>query len=507
MIIRFQKKDKTIIRNILVWFLALQPFFDLYMNYFDAKILVLGVSVATLLRFSVVFVLLALTLISEWNRKATKVFLIYIVLIVVYAILHHYNAIGFTVPLPFASYSLTNELFYLVRMFVPVSVIYLVYMVRMRYGDVKKIVLVSSLTFSLVICLSNLLEIGYVAYSTDKSIITDSILSWFYSGDTDIPWWELSCRGLFQYTNQLSGVLLILLPLLCHIALKEKKWYNWIGVFLHLVAMINLSTRIATLGGFAAFIGMLILYGVEKLLHRNNMRNKTHTASALACVLCLVFSAVIFLKSPFMNRFEDGSIFFDILNTENFQNKDVEYDDDKISEETMITYIEEVLPQTGIQDIYSKEAYPYTEDPSFWYHLIKNIPASEWSGNRNMRSLLIERILERDNRFSNKILGISHTRSSSFVWPERDIETHLDALGIAGTVLFIGPYFMALFYGVFSFFKKITENLYVKKCCVLFAVALGLTASYLSGHILNEILPSLYLSLVCGVLGSASYDE
>ena len=507
MILRLHKKDKAIIKNILIWFLALQPFFDLYMSYFDAKILVLGVSVATLLRLSVVFVLLTLTLISERKRKATIAFLIYTALIAVYTILHHYNAIGFTVPLPFASYSLTNELFYLVRMFVPVSVIYLVYMVRMRYGDVKKIVLVSSLTFSVVICLSNFLKIGYVAYSTDKSIITDSMLSWFYTGATDIPWWELSCRGLFQHTNQLSGVLLILLPLLCHIALKEKKWYYWIVVFLHLVAMINLSTRIATLGGFAVLIGMLILYGAEALLHRNNRKSKLSTASVIACALCVVFTAVVLLKSPFMNRFEDGSILSDILNTENFQNNDVEYDNDKTSKETIVMYLEEVLPQMGIQDMYWKESYPYTEDPSFWYHLIHDVPVSEWSGNRNIRSLLIERILERDNRLSNKFLGISHTRSSSFVWPERDIETHLDSLGIAGTILFIGPYFMALLYGIFSFFKKFLDNLHVEKCCVLFAVALGLATSYLSGHIMNEILPSLYLALVCGVLWSASYDK
>jgi hypothetical protein len=166
----------------------------------------------------------------------------------------------------------------------------------------------------------------------------------------------------------------------------------------------------------------------------------------------------------------------------------------------MIKYIEENWIYAEINEIYIKEAYPYTEDCDFWYHIIKDVPVAVRDGNRNMRKFLINRILERDGRFSNYLWGISYTRSSSFVWQERDIETHLDSLGIVGVALFLGPYFAALAVGIWFFFKDFKNNLRLSQSIYLISLVIGLANSYLSGHVMNEILPFVFLALFAGIV-------
>ena len=136
-----------------------------------------------------------------------------------------------------------------------------------------------------------------------------------------------------------------------------------------------------------------------------------------------------------------------------------------------------------------------------------NVPEYQRAGNRKMRALLIDRLLQRDNRLSNYIWGISFTRSSSFVWPERDFETQFDALGITGSVLFIAPYVIILLAGIVNFFKKFKDNLYLSKVIYMIAMVMGLFAAYSSGHILNEMFPFIYLALMTAIVFNMCFGD
>ena len=522
-------KYKDAVRRLLVIFLTAQPLLDIYMNFFDDKISLFGVSLATVLRFGLVFVLLVAVVCHEWKRKATVALLIYGGAVVVYTVFHHVNAVTFSVELATARYHLVEELFYLVRMCVPIALMYIIYVVRLRYRDVKTIVVWSAFTISFVIIATNLLKIGFVAYQLEDITVGGTMANWFFGSPEGTVWWELSCRGFFQATNQLSGVAVLLTPVLSYVCFREKKPFYWVVMLMHLIAMINLSSRIASIGGPAVFAVMVVIHLAEKLIHKEIKLQKLVNGNAVFVVLCAVLALVFFVHSPMSMRAAEGGVFDDFISgsqpdseggpSNGTTEKLPETQEDTselpgfssnpekdppsrpdLTKEKMIAYVEKHYPTAGVQYLYINEAYPYTEDPEFWYHLIKEVPLSRRYGNRNLRGYIFDRVFERDNRFSNELLGISYTRSSSLIWPERDIETHLDSLGIVGTALFIGPYFVVLLMGIWRFFAKWKENLYLGKCVFLITGGLGVVIAYFSGHIMDEIFPSLYLSCFVGVL-------
>lgn len=507
-----QLNYKNLVRSILVIFMVAQPLLDIFMSLFDKSINVFDVSLATVIRFAVVFFLLVTVIFNERKRKPTVTFLVYAGVIAVYTVFHHINAAAFSVKLAEAEYSIGGELLYLARMCVPIAIIYILYMVRLRYKDIKNIVVWSSFIISLVIIVTNLLEVGFVAYKLNNTPISGSMVDWFTSGLSRFDWRELSCRGLFQSTNQLSGVVIMLTPVLTYICLKEKKAGYWAVMAMHLVGMINISTRVATVGGPAVFLVTVLLFLLEKMIHKQVDLKKILKSNAVFAVSCMLITLVFLANSPMSMRAQSGAVFDDVIAD---PDQDIEFpvddpaddplydipvDDSGLTKNNMIKYIENNLATAGIQDLFIKKAYPYTDDPEFWYDVIRNVPLSQRYGNRNMRGYIIERVLERDGRISNYLVGISHTRSSSFIWPERDIETHLDSLGILGTALFIGPYLLLLAWGVVHFFKRFTANLHLGKCVYLITCGVGVVTGYFSGHIMNEIFPSLYLSLFFGVL-------
>ncbi len=509
---------KQRVKYILIIFMALQPILDMIMSLLGSNIEIVGVSAVTFFRFAVVFVLLCIVVFKEINKKSTKLFLIYAGIIAVYAIFHHINASTFSVKLAQADYNALGELMYLARMCVPIAILYLVYMLKPNYKDVKRVVVFSAFVISFVIIVTNLFKVGFIAYNVENTTIHGTMLDWFKGNPKGYEWYVLSCRGLFQSTNQMSGIVLMLCPLLTYICLVEKKIGYWCILAMHLVAMINLSTRIASIGGVAVFCGIVAIYIVEKIIHKQIDFKKVIKNNTVCFVACVILVSAVLAYSPISMRADKGGMFNDlIMNGQPPDNDSEEPPKDFVESELpedpeerkqyMIDYIEANLYGAGIQDLYIKNSYPYTDDAEFWYNIIKYVPESERYGNRNMRGYLIDRIFERDDRVSNDLLGISYTRSSSFVWPERDIETHLDSLGIIGTFIFLGPYFLILIFGIINFFKKFKDSLYLKKVVYLITAGIGVLASYLSGHIMNEIFPALVLSFVCGLVINVVFED
>ena len=64
------------------------------------------------------------------KNKATKLFIGYGVLVCIYTVFHHINAVGFSVPLAQAEYSLLGELLYIARMCIPPALIYIIYCIK-----------------------------------------------------------------------------------------------------------------------------------------------------------------------------------------------------------------------------------------------------------------------------------------------------------------------------------------------------------------------------------------
>ncbi len=497
-----------ITKVLFMLYVILQPILDIYMCLFDEYIQIAGFSLATLLRFAMAFGIAGLVMINTRKSKLTLAFIIYAAAILVYTVIHHFNAVQFSVQLPLAEYKPVQELVYLLRICIPPALLYVIYNIKLTYKDIKIMLVTVSAIMSSVIIVSNLLEFGHVAYVLEKRVIEDSMIAWFTG--TDASWILLTCRGLFQWTNQISAVMLIILPFLAYTCLKEKKIGFWVLLIMHMIAMINIGTRIATVGGLLVLIAVLCIKAIEAIIHKQSIIKETKNLISILVSLTLILS--IFVSSPVIQRSKEEPLFEDLITTPSVDSEDPpetepepEVEEPQTPEELdaeklrKMQYIEANIPTAGVNHLYIYEAYPYTEDTDFWYHIIKDVPESERSGNRNMRGYMIDRILERDDRVSNYIWGISYTRSSSFVWPERDMETHFDSLGIVGFILFISPYFIGLIVGIWCFFKKFKYNLHLSKVIYLFCLGLGLVNSYFSGHVMNEIFPFVFLSLMSGM--------
>ena len=506
---------KQIAKAIFVAFVILQPVFDIYMCLFDEKIQLMGVSLATIARFLMAFVITAAVVLATPGSRLTKGFLIYMGLVAVYAVCHHFNAIGFTVPLANASYDAVSELFYLARMIVPVALIYAVIHLKPGYKDLRLMVVSVSAIIASVILISNLFCFGHIAYSLDKLPLKNNMLTWFTGAEA--PWWAFTCRGLFQWTNQLSGAMLINLPFLTYVALKEKKASLWVLVVLYVISMLNLGTRIASFGGIAIVAGMVILHVVENIIHKKDY--KTELKNACCIAVAFVIMLPVFSFSPIMGRAESTPLFDDIISnpgtsqgpgpqapgtTEKDPAGDVDLS--KLSQEQKLQVLRKSVSSAGIHDSFL-QAYPLQDDTDFWIDLIFHTPEHERAGNRKIRTHVIERVLERDGRFSNARLGISYARSSSLIWPERDIETQMDALGLLGFGLFVGPYFAVLIFGVWRFFKGLKAHLRIAYGVYLLSAGLGVAVSYLSGHIMNEFFPFVYLALMMGMAVNTALEK
>lgn len=483
-----KSKQHDPVRHLLIAYVILQPILDIYMTLFDGYIQIANTSLATVLRFLMVAVMAAIVIIRTRKNKLTLCFVGFLGLVAVYTVIHHFNAVGFSVELAEARYSFSQELLYIARMCIPPTLIYVICSVKPTYADIKKMVLGVSCIMSVVILTSNLLKFGHLAYSLDVVVIEHSMFSWFT--DAAIPWSELTCRGLFQWTNQISAVMLMVLPVLFYICLKEQRVYLWLLTALHILAMLNLGTRIASICCILVFFGIVFLFVLEKIIHKETFKDQSKN------LLCFILSTAVilpfFLNAPIMHKEPE-------IVPPSACIQEAYIDPASLTPQEKLLYLQEALPKAYIQPIHPYTEYPYEEDLDFWYDLIHNMPVEEYSGNRKLRPLMVARILERDDRVSNYLWGISYTRSSSFVWPERDIQTQFDSLGILGMCLLLGPYFAGILIGIWCFFKRFFHNTRLCRCIYLMTACLGVATAYLSGHVMNEIFPFVFLSLMTGL--------
>lgn len=502
---------KDIVKKIFIAFMIMQPVLDIYMSLFDKSIQIVGVSLATVIRFALVFIMLVMTMIYARKNKSTKLFIGYAVAVLIYMVFHHINAVGFKVRLVEAKYSPFGELLYLARMCIPVVLIYIIYNIKLNYKDIKKIVISVSLILSLTMIISNLFKFSYLSYSLEQDTISGNMIEWFTKGikpDSEKlnDWVGYTTRGLFQSGNQLSGVMIILVPILTYIAFKEKKIKEWIVLTLHIIAMITITTRVGAIGGILAMAATVCVYILEKIIHREKVSEIFKQKNFYCLIVSVVVIAVVYAFSPFKVRTMSGNFGADlVIGKQTTDNTNVDDSDGEIDK---IAYIQENVEKEEINGYYIYQVYPYTDDVDFWFDLMMNVPKYERAGNRKMRALLVNRILERDNRISDYLVGISFTRSSSFVWPERDFQSQVDALGWIGMILFIFPYIFVFVFAVVQFLRKFKENLYLRRVVYMMALAVGMVAAYLSGHILNEIFPFVFLAMVAGItLNVAMGDE
>lgn len=484
--------DEKIWKKILIVYFILQPFLECYLLYTDQITSIFRFSPSTIIRIGIIGILFLLILFHKTDKNDWKKLFIYGILLVGYTIGHHISAIRFAADdVSNANYSVMTELLYIIRMLVPIMVAIITSKLNWTWQNFKKIILSTVGIISIVIVFMNVFEISLTSYGGDN-IIKANFLSWFFPGLGGIQAEYLASRGWFYMANQISGLLGMLLPLTIYITITEFNNKKLIILFLQILAMILLGTRVAAVGWIAILAVMLIIY-IFLCFVKKEM--KFSHEIFLKLVVCGCIGAVILSFSPVMNRTYESDYFEqELAMKKKFEDESLNKDDKKPKS------LYQKLSLSAINPAYYIQLYSYREHPEFWKDVLK-LPFEERTGNRKLEVLVTKDIARKSNQPLEPWFGMSFSRMRNIeIYIEHDIIVHYYTIGIFGIMLFILPYFIILIWRGIGCLCHYKEQFNFLNISLLASVALALAISVFSGHLLDELIVTIFLGFVCGLL-------
>jgi len=492
---------------LLFIFFAIQPLLDIYILFSDEVLSIFRFAPPTIIRmlFVAVFVIMLFTQ-RKFNFKKEKYILIYLALVVVYFVFHHFNALNFKADLPGNFiYSPTLEVFYFIRMLIPLTLIYIVYKQNFKKEYFYKIINIVSLAFSGTIVITNLFKLSLTAYGGNR-LIADNIFGWFTETGRSYGHYLLSSKGLFTSANQISTLLLILLIITFYRMLKAPTKFNIFVVATQILSMIMLGTRAASYGWIAATVTVFIFYLFFTLIKKEFEFNKK--IIFVVALLAISFSAIQ-IASPIMIREYHPEIdvpsvgeVVDINELREELNYHLENLDEEnfVLTEEIVDFFERSYMHFGVNPVYMfTDLYSYKEDPVFWLNAMA-LPFETIAGNRNHDLLITNRIFElNDNRF-DRIVGVGFSTLRSGVYLEQDFRVHGYSLGIVGTVLLLGPYLCLLLKAGFVVLINFKKKFNMENIVLMASIAVAIVSSWMSGHVMDELVVNIFIALISGML-------
>ena len=254
-----EKKDSRLLIKIFLCFYIISVILDLHIFYN---------SISTLIRAIFISIFFIVILIKEKGLKNKKFFIIYSVILLMYLLAHHLNALNFKslVPGNF-NYSFISECLYFYKMITNVLIFYIVYRLNIKYEDFKSSLKIIVLFITLSIIITDVFKLSYTAY--DFSRTTIPIYNWFKNDIYDFM--SGSSKGLFSMTNQLVAILLLYLPLISYESFKNKKISNYIMVILIVISMMMIGNRLAIYGTIIELFILTIIYFIKNVKRKLNI--------------------------------------------------------------------------------------------------------------------------------------------------------------------------------------------------------------------------------------------
>lgn len=501
--------DQRLLNVLLIILVLVQPFLDNYYLYTDAVAAYThGITLPPMLVVLAVVVMSAYYFFKYRGGQTGKFLFWYLAVCAVYFVLHHLNCANFNsyVPGNF-NYSLSHEAYYVVRLLIPMLLIYLTFETQLDSGSFLRASCVMGAVCSMAIIGTNLVGIGLCAYTNEP--IYGSILQWgtILTNEELLPKFFAS-KAFFSYANQISVVLDGLFPLLCYQMAKKPKWYNGLNLVAMIFAMLMLGTMTATIGvvlelAVLAAVGLLWLIIRRKTL---KIYRKRLVACALVGAIMIAILAALMPASPAVRNMS-------LSPKNNLDNKMGHFDmdlsvgqmtDDQYKE--FCEFVRYNYEASGIAWRYVYVYYPFERDPAFWVAMIRNYTVGDNQNYRSLETRVIQRIADVDGSKWNKWLGISATRETNIVKIERDILAQYYSMGVIGVVLFFGAYFLLILLGVavilYSLLRRRDLPLFQTMLTMSFCVMMVM--GYYCGNSLDMTFLSTYLGISAGLLLSVS---
>lgn len=476
-------------QNLLIVFMILQVFLDNQYFYSDDIINLIGFSPITIFRFLFVGILFLFVFFSK-EKQGKKGIFIYGIIFLIYTIIHHLVSVSINQSVLFntLSYNLLEEVQYLLRMILPMLIIYIVYALKLSKKEIITIFRYTTLCLIAIMLSTNVFTLAYKSYG--EGFIKFNFFSSFTSNIDRI---DLASKGWFNSANQIGGLIVLIIPIMYYIVVKYKNKGDVLLFLLLILSSFILGTRISTIGVLLIVYVLTAFYYIYYVFILKKM-NKTLNVVLMVIVL---FSSLIFIKAPVVNC--GGNNFSCVLglgitDDSMIDNPDQDLEVNREDYDDTCSY----LRDTKTNQEFVSKLYTCEENLDFWENFIKT-PSNIGSNNRVMEQLIFDDIHSKVESKNVNLFGMGRSRFlSAYMYLEKDGFVHYYTIGVIGIIILLLPYVLISFFSIIRMLinKKI-DVLLLSVCMGLF---LTLLVSIISGHILDELIVTMYMGVCCGFL-------
>jgi len=478
-----KKNKKIIYYSILVLFIML-PIIDCLRRTPLKDIDLFGFSIIEIFNIIIIGYTLILTIINMKNKKELYPLAIYTFILLIYVCLHNLNILNFNSSIhPKSDINIITETYYIIRVYyMPVLLLYIL----IKNKDILDLKFYGKIIKSLIciICLSiillNIFKLSFATYAaTNDEFVKYNIFDFFKSSDSPKL---LSTRGWFDSANEISAILMMLMPLNIYLLYKENKKFNLFLYSIQFLGMIILGTRVSSLGAILITIIAIIINLFSKFIKKDKLNYSL-------IILGLICTGYFFI-SPVGTYLLDYSVpNYNIKDEHNEQLNTI------TNNKELSNYISNNLYTFRIDEAFVK-LYPIDNDISFW----KEIALRDRNLNndsRVMKTTIIKRIKERNNNKYDSLLGMGYT--INFMDLERDYIYQYYLFGIFGLILILPQLLLFVKIGIY-YLKNIKHIDLIKTLLIAMSSCLGFSVAYFSGHVFGWISPSYILILTLAIL-------
>lgn len=493
------KKNLTF---LLIVFMIIQPILDIYYLYTEKIINFFKLSPATIVRIIFLGLMLILSFMQSKSKQKSRHLVFLIIIYILYITFHHLNAVSFIKSTSmYSKYNFIKEVFYIVRMIIPFGIIYTTKESNLSNEDVKKIVYSVINIFSITIIITNFLGISLTSYASGSGHILANFFKWFNSNAYDLYTYEyVASKGIFHMANQISATLICLFPIELYYIYKEKITIGKVlTLILNILTFLMIGTRVASYG----WLFVILFVTIEYIYSTIKSKEKIIGTKILLLGIISLITILIIPYSPVANRTyasDHNNIIQEQIKNSNgeFERQNLNCFDKDDCYNKKNTYINKYYDIYGFDLEFINEHYDYHEDPDFWFNLF-NVPFLKRANHRQIKTLITHRVMELNNNKWDYLFGLTFTRLRGMgIYMENDIYVHLYSIGIIGMLLLIFPYLYIAGYAIYKLIKyqqnSFSSYVYLTSICLVFC------AGIVSGNVFDELIVTIFLGFICGLL-------
>lgn len=489
------KKIKA--ENIIYLFFILQPLISIYRTFFGDNLKLFGFSFFEMFN---IFFIIGLWFYVFYTTKNKKMFYIipYFILMGIYCVFHYYNISHFNTEIIDRSiYGIIQESYYIFRVYgLPVLLLFCLFFLKLKKEFFIKAICDIAFLVGAIIVVTNFMGLSLCTYASEGHIhlVQGNFFSWFFTNGTqDME--RYTSSGWFSSGNEISGMLLMALPIITYHFLNKRNIKYTIYLAVVMLSMLMIGTKTATIGSGGVFVLVGVVYIVMGLVKKDRKNVKR---CVLFFITALVLWGTTFYYSPYLQ--EEFPHYKETTADKNDKDdeqekrvlKTVHLSNETESErEEAIDYINTNYWNHFINAQYI-ELYPVEKDLDFWIEKINR----EAGINQNYRAFkqeLIQRIIERNDRKLDSIVGVGVLHELDC---EKDYVYQYYMFGWIGVLLLLGLYIFILLKNivfVLRNIKRIWKQEYMIYMC---ALGIGILLPYVTGHMIGITMSMFELVLI-----------